>query len=157
MDVLIGIAGIVGTLIGAIVGSVISNKGAEKSLKAQLEYEEQKRKAEDKQKYDYIYDTILNFIISELEHNFNVLEISNSRNFYVGTKYMLEFGEFDRVKYKLLENPTPLVKQIIVIYRLFYDMFPIVNNKNTINYTQKMNEIINVKNNIEELLGRKIG
>lgn len=137
----IGIVGIAGTLFGTYIGARINYKSAMDAVKQEIAWNQDRLDKEKREKNEYIKNTIIMFIRREIEFNYNVLEITYSMNIPLEKKETISFYEYEKAKYKLLENPTPIVKEIIKLYELFKDMTLLRTNRADKDRVAKLDEI----------------
>lgn len=153
--VLVGLLGTLGTLVGALLGAWIGGKiqykGAIDAIEKQIGKDEEKRTKEKQEKDTFINQVVTNYLLSEIEWNYNVLEISGSRNFPIEYRGILKFEEFRQAKYLLLENPNQLVREIIKLYDLFINIQAARTNKSDPGRIDLLNKILRQKRVIEAL------
>jgi len=138
-------------LFGAWLGAKIQNKGAMDAIGKQIEKDEEKR-AKDKREQDtFIGQVITNYLLSEIEWNYNMLDIWGSKDLPIGHKVELGYTEFEQAKYLILKNPNDQVRQIIKLYGLFKDIQAANPDRRDPGRLKILSQIIEQKKIIEDL------
>lgn len=146
ISLMVGIlCSIFGMLLGVIIGAKTYSKGAIDTVNEILSHEREKSVKEKSKKEEYIFQMIMSFLKNEIEINYNVIGISTSKKIYILKNERLHFEEYERIKYRLLEHPTDMVKEINKLYRLFYDLLLLSPNIQDPERINKLDEIVKQK------------
>ena len=149
----ITIAGIAGTLLGTYVGAKINYRSSQDAVKQEIAWDQDRLKQEKKEKNEYVRNTIIMFIKREIEFNYNVIEIVSTMNIPIEKREKINFYEYEKAKYELLKNPTPIVKEIIKLYELFKDITILRTNRADKDRIAKIDEIKKQKEVIDKYFG----
>lgn len=145
-SILIGLLGsIFGMLLGVIIGAKTYSKGALDAVNEKLTFERDRNVKEKKEREEYALNMIMSFLKNEIEINYNVIGISTSKKIYILKNERLHFEEYERIKYKLLEHPTDMVKEINKLYRLFYDLLLLSPSNQDPERINKLEDIVKQK------------
>lgn len=137
--------GVFGSYLGAVYGGNKAIEATERQLAKQEEYENKKRKEDEK----YINSVILNLIKFELEVNYSKVWISSKKP--DGGNRAILFKEYDQAKYILLQNPSPIVKEINKMYMLFKEFSLLDLEVKNDFYTDIINRIAKEKSILDEM------
>lgn len=146
-----GIA-VFGSIYGAKIGAERGVEGVMGVLREQMEIEKQEKEKERIEKATYIQSIIITFLNKEIDKNYDILDITGEKNLPIGTEFKLQFDEYEKTKYLLLENPTRTVREINKLYSLFNDIVVLNDNDKVQEKLKKIDEIIEQKDTIEILL-----
>lgn len=146
-----GIA-VFGSIYGVKISSERSLKGIMEVLKEQKNVELHEKEKMRIEKATYIQSIILTFLNKEIEKNYEILDISGEKNLPIGTVFKLQFDEYEKTKYLLLENPTRSVREINKLYSLFDDILQLNDNNKIQDKIKKLDEIIEQKDMVDILL-----
>ena len=136
-----------GTILGVWIGSRIQAK----VMKKQNNREDEKRDKEKQEQDMFINQVVTNFLLTEIDWNYNILDISGTRCLPIEHKEHLRFNEFQEAKYLLLKNSNKLVREIIKLYSLFQDILAARPNRSDSGRLTILNQIIKQKGVIEDL------
>lgn len=145
-----GIA-VFGSIYGAKLSAEKSIEATMEILKEQMMVELQEKERLRIEKATYIQSIIVTFLKKEIEKNYDILDITGIKNLPIGTNFMLQFEEYEKTKYILLENPTRIVREINKLYSLFEDILGLNDNSRVQDKLKKLDEIIEQKEIVDIL------
>ena len=137
---------------GSYMGAVIGGKKAIESSKMQIDNQEKIIAEKLKEKEKYIISMIIEFIKPEIEYNYNVTGIIDTLNIHLLDNRELEFEEYEKIKYRLLEHPIELVKTVNSLYLLFKSWNKVKHIDTSKECIKILNDIRIKKDKIEVLL-----
>jgi hypothetical protein len=140
-----------GSIYGAKLGAEKSIEGTMEILKEQMRVELHEKEKLRIEKATYIQSIIATFLSKEMEKNYEILDITGVKNLPIGTNFKLEFDEYEKTKYILLENPTRIVREINKLYSLFDDILNLNDNNRIQDKLKKLDEIIAQKEIVDIL------
>lgn len=135
-------------VIGAIAASLV---GAYAAVYFSLSTQRKIDRKKEQDKLNFGMKTIMTFIKPEITLNYNILGLSDSMPSIIFGKGNLRTGEYEKIKYSLIEYPSEIVSKIVELYEMFDEWNRLPNILSGDNKTEQINKILVIKRELDRL------